>query len=306
MTELSFAIIIPTYNEAADIRPTLDAAIAVRSPNKEIIVVDDASTDNTPEIVNCYANQGVRLICQPVNRGVAAARNTGLRATRAEIVVILNADVLLWPDFLERLIPHYESGADFVVVEAKVINTADLYARYVQAYHDVHYTADPAEGKVDWSEGWSCRREIAMAVGGFPEEFPGASGEDAIFVDRLVKHRYRRVYDPNIVVTHFVPNTLRGFWKQRYGRGCGTAYRRFGYEKAPLHLWPMLRSWLGLLLWLATGVLPIRESARLSSASSRGWRDFPGMAWALSLDLLGQQMGYWQSYRKILREFARR
>ncbi len=305
MSDLHVAILIPTYNEAADIHGTLDAAVAVRGARKEIIVIDDASTDGTPDIALMYAARGVRLIRQPFNRGVAAARNVGLRATAADIVVILNADVLLPPDFIEQLAPHYRAGVDFVVVEARAINANDLYARYVQAYHEAHYAADPAEGKVDWSEGWSCRREIALAIGGFPEEFPGASGEDAIFVKRLVERGYRRVYDPDIVVTHYVPQTTRDFWKQRYGRGRGTAYRRFGYEKAPLHLWPMIRSWLGFVLWWATLVLPLREAARLTKVSPLGWRDFPGMVWALWLDWLGQQVGYWQSYRKIVEVFAR-
>lgn len=304
MTDLRFAILIPTHDEAADIQRTLDAALAVRSSAKEIIVVDDASIDNTPQLVSSYEDRGARLIRHLINRGVAAARNTGLHWTAADVVIILNADVILPPDTIERLLPHYQVGADFVVVESVVANMSDLFARYVQSRHDLAYKSNPVQGNYDWSEGWSCRREIALAVGGFPEEFPGASGEDAIFVDRLVARRYHRVYDPNIVVTHYVPNTLRDFWKQRYGRGRGTAYRRFGYEKMPPRVWPMIRSWLGLLLWFASLVLPLREAAQLSAISPRGWHDFPGMLWALSIDLLGHQMGYWQSYQKIVRTSA--
>ncbi len=301
MSDLSFAILIPTHNEAADIRRTLEAAVAVRYTQKEILVIDDASTDSTAEIVGGYAERGVRLIRMAANRGVAAARNVGLRAADADIVIILNADVVLPPDFVERLAPHYQAGADFVVVEARAANMEDLFARFMQAIHDLMYKADPAEGKVDWSEGWSCRREVALAVGGFPEEFPGASGEDAIFVNRLLG-RYRRVYDPNIAVTHYVPHTLKDFWKQRLGRGRGAAYRRFGYEKVPPRLWPMLRAWAGMLLWLGTFVGPLWQAARLAQASPCGWRDWPGMVWALGLDAVGHQLGYWRGYRQIVEQ----
>ncbi len=301
MTEPTFCILIPAHNEAADIRRTLDAAIAVRYSHKEILVVDDQSNDATPEIVSEYAARGVKLIRMPANRGVAAARNIGLRATDADIVIILNADVILPPDIIERVLPLYQSGADFVVVESRAANREHLFARYVQACHDLAYKSNPVQGNYDWSEGWSCRREIALAVGGFPEEFPGASGEDAIFVNRLVEGGYRRVYDPAIVVTHFVPHTLNEFWKQRLGRGRGTAYRRFGYERVPPRLWPMLRAWTGALLWLSTIVLPLWQAARLARVSPRGWRDWPGMVWAIILDTAGHQLGYWRGYRQMAR-----
>ena len=292
-------MLIPTHNESADIRSTLAAAVAVRCARKEVIVIDDASTDNTIEIVNDCVNHGVRLIQMPINKGVAAARNVGLSSTRSDVVIVLNADVILPPDFIERLALHYEAGADFVVVESQAANANDLFARFAQAYHDLTYRSNSVQGKVDWSEGWSCRREAALAVGGFPEEFPGASGEDAIFVDRLLG-RYKRVYDPSIVVRHYVPHTLNEFWKQRLGRGRGIAYRRFGYEKVQPHLWPMLRAWLGALLWLGSIVLPLWQGAKLARYSPRGWRDWPGMVWSHVLDVLGHQLGYWRAYRTIV------
>ena len=303
---LSYAILIPVHNEAADICPTLEAALATRADHKEIIVVDDASTDNTPTIVAEYAERGVRLVQMPVNRGVAAARNVGLCSTQADIVIILNADVLLPVNLIERLDSIYQKGADFVVVESTVANPQDLFARYVQACHDLAYKSNPVQGNYDWSEGWSCRREAALAVGGFPEELPGASGEDAIFVEGLVKYGYKRVYSADIVVAHQVPHTLAEFWKQRLGRGRGVAYRRFGYEKVTPKLWPMLRAWMGTLLWLGTLILPTWKATQLTRFSPRGGRDWPGLLWAVALDSLGLMLGYWQGYRQIFKQTGAR
>ncbi len=300
MMEMRFAILIPTHNESADIRRTLDAAVGVRCLNKKIIVIDDKSADTTRDIVREYDDRGVQLIEMPVNRGVAAARNAGLCATDADVVIILNADVILPPDIIERLIPLYQAGADYVVIESLAANVHDLFGRYVQACHDLAYKANPVQGNYDWSEGWSCRREAALAVGGFPEELPGASGEDAIFVNRLVERKYRRVYAPDIVVTHQVPHTLTEFWKQRLGRGRGVAYRRFGYEKVEPRLWPMLRAWIGAGLYLGTFILPAWRAAQLARVSRRSWRDWPGMLWSVVLDTLGHQLGYWRGYRKIV------
>lgn len=163
------SIIIPTYNEEKDIRRTLDAVLALTYPEKEIIVVDD-SNDRTPEIVAEYEARGVRLIRRSDRRnGCCGARNLGMMEAKGEVVLLLNGDVVLTPDFLERIAPHYEAGEDFVVVESKVLNQASLYARYVGAMSDAQYAS---QDWLMWSEGFSCRRSAAIAVGLIPGDYP--------------------------------------------------------------------------------------------------------------------------------------
>ena len=82
---MKFSIIIPTYNEAADIAATLEALLGLDYGDKEIIVVDD-STDRTPEIVRRYVDRGVRLI-HPGGGGRCEARNLGIREAAGEVVV---------------------------------------------------------------------------------------------------------------------------------------------------------------------------------------------------------------------------
>lgn len=299
MSKFRFCILVPTYNESLDIARTLDAALLVEWPNIDILVVDDSSTDNTIEIVRKYTDKGVRLIEMKQNRGVASARNVGIQSTEADVVIVLNADVILPPEFIMSVASHYDAGADFVVVESIVANLDSVYGRYVQACHTLNYRSNPVQGNYDWSEGWSCRREVALAVGGFPEEFPGASGEDAIFVMRLIGAGYRRVYDPTIEVSHFVPHTLRDFWKQRLGRGKGIAFRRFGYEKVEPKLFPMLRAWLGWFIWQFSIIIPFWRAVRLAKVSSIGVQDLIGMYYCLIIDSLGHQMGYWKGYRQF-------
>ena len=98
---MKFSIIIPTYNEAGDIVATLEALLGLDYGDKEIIVVDD-STDQTPEIVRRYVDRGVRLI-HPGGGGRCEARNIGIREAAGEVVVVLNADVRLPADFLQRV-----------------------------------------------------------------------------------------------------------------------------------------------------------------------------------------------------------
>src|SRR6185295_9191732 len=90
----SFSILIPTYNEAADIGDTLDAIERQTLPASEVIVVDGGSTDGTLELLTSRATGSrILVIDEGRRRGVAAARNTGIDAATCEVVVLLNADV---------------------------------------------------------------------------------------------------------------------------------------------------------------------------------------------------------------------
>src|SRR5207249_1879402 len=93
----------------------------------------------------------MHLIVQPRNRGVAAARNVGARAATGDVIVFLNADVQLMPDFLTRVSCYYDEGADYVAVEAQVVNTDSVFGRFLEAQHQHFYGGDNAVG---WTEGF--------------------------------------------------------------------------------------------------------------------------------------------------------
>lgn len=290
------SVIVPTYNEAADIARTMDALVSLAYESLEVVVVDDASQDGTLDIVRSYQERipSLRILPQALNRGVAASRNVGLREAEGDIVVILNADVFPDPDFVEQILPHYHDGADYLLVNSKVANEG-LYPRYIQAQHE--YMLEE-HGDLEWSEGYSCRRKAALEVGGFPEEFPGASGEDAVFGDRM-RERFRRAADFSIVVPHVAPDSLTTFWSQRRGRGRGGAYRLHAFDKKPVRWGIALRSLLGT--WLLVGVVfpALVYVLRLIQYSPRGVLDTLPFLWVRSLEMLAVQAGYWRGCREI-------
>lgn len=223
---MRFSIIIPTYNEEKDIADTLEALVKLVHQDKEIIVVDD-STDSTPDIVLRYQNKGVRLIRPSKKEGRCGARNIGIQSADGDIVVIFNADVRPQPDFLNRLILHYENGADYVLVKAEVSNMDDLFARYTDAAGKHNYQGATW---IEWSEGFSCKREIAFKAGLFPVGFstPICAGEDGFFGTELRKIDAKKVIDESIVVCHVAPSEFKEYWQIRKGRGAGTPQiRRF-------------------------------------------------------------------------------
>jgi glycosyltransferase involved in cell wall biosynthesis len=94
------SILIPAYNAEKWIAYTLQSALAQTWPRKEIIVVNDGSTDRTPEIVQRFASKGV-IMCSTENRGLSAAQNQAFQLSRGDYIQWLDADDLLAPDKIE-------------------------------------------------------------------------------------------------------------------------------------------------------------------------------------------------------------
>lgn len=96
------SVVVPTFNRAHCLSRAVDSALDQTYPDLEVIVVDDGSTDNTPDLMgDRYGGAGpVRYVYQP-NRGVAAARNTGLQASRGQFIAFLDSDDIWHPWKLE-------------------------------------------------------------------------------------------------------------------------------------------------------------------------------------------------------------
>jgi len=99
-SDVTFSVIIPTYNRAGFIRKTIQSVLDQSFGNFEIIVVDDGSTDNTEELLQSIDDE--RLIYfRKTNEERAVARNTGAKRSRGTYVTFLDSDDLLYPEHLE-------------------------------------------------------------------------------------------------------------------------------------------------------------------------------------------------------------
>jgi glycosyltransferase involved in cell wall biosynthesis len=306
---MRFSIIIPTYNEERDIAATLEALLGLDYPDREIVVVDDSS-DRTPEIVGGYARQGVRLI-HPGGGGRCEARNLGIREASGEVVVLLNADVRLPADFLRRLAYHYQNGADYVLVDAKVANRQFLFPRYVHCVSEVFYgrAVDCNFANMDWTEGFSCRRETALKAGLFPTGFPVpiCAGEDGFFGRGLRRIGAKKVIDLSLEVAHVVPASFQEYWRNRQGRGAGSAQvHRF------LDCWPWWKIllWNGLktvktLVWLTTVAPALWICLQAVRHSDRGLKDLGPFFYAYAVEQLAALQGEWQATFAIMKLFVR-
>jgi len=110
---LKLSVLIPVYNEEPTIDDLLTAVLAVEI-DKEVIVVDDCSTDGTSARLAQWADK-VNLLCHPVNRGKGAAVRTALAAATGDAVVIQDADLEYDPQDYAALMAPIESGSAQVV-----------------------------------------------------------------------------------------------------------------------------------------------------------------------------------------------
>lgn len=107
------SVVVPLYNKRPHIARALDSVLSQTALPREVIVVDDGSTDGSADIVRKYASRGVRLLQQP-NQGVSAARNNGLKLATSEYVAFLDADDWWLPNHLcvvEDMIASYPTAS---------------------------------------------------------------------------------------------------------------------------------------------------------------------------------------------------
>jgi len=95
------SVVIPSFNQAAYVREAIQSVINQTYQNFEIIVVNDASPDDTAKIVNGYNDPRVLLITHEENKGLPAARNTGITASSGELIALLDSDDIFHPNKLE-------------------------------------------------------------------------------------------------------------------------------------------------------------------------------------------------------------
>ena len=108
------SILIPAYNAQPWIAETIRSALGQTWPNKEVIVVDDGSTDRTLRVAQQFEAKGVRVVTQP-NQGAAAARNTAFSFSQGDYIQWLDADDLLSPHKVAHQMekPHWRRTDEY-------------------------------------------------------------------------------------------------------------------------------------------------------------------------------------------------
>lgn len=144
----SVTLLIAAYNEAAVLREKLENSLQLDYPENlfEILVVSDGSTDNTDSIAREFESRGIRLLVQPVNKGKAAALNSGMQNITSDIVVLSDANVMYQHDGIQKLVRHF-ADENIGAVSGKVVllNEGLSYSDAENAYYSVEHNIQQLE-----------------------------------------------------------------------------------------------------------------------------------------------------------------
>lgn len=226
--ELRASVVIPAFNRRDLLERTLDGFLdqTVPAHHYEIIVVDDASVDDTGDYVQRRARSVSNLACirHPENKGQGAARNTGIRAARGAVVILNDNDITPARDYVEaHLRRHARHGAERVAVIGNLSFAegsirGSNFGRFCQSRYLGHRSRlhriglDYAQLPPQFFGGGiaSVRRADLLAVGLFDERIHHYGGEDEYVGYLLARSGVRIVFEAGArVVHHDTPSLTR-------------------------------------------------------------------------------------------------
>ncbi|MBU0712076.1 glycosyltransferase [bacterium] len=206
------SVIVPAYNAARTLTICIDSLLSLNCKNStlEIIIVDDASTDNTSEILKKYTPYRlVKVVRHTHNCALAAARNTGIKNASGEIIIFLDADMEVPPNFVEEHLKFYHNPqvmGVLSIIKAPVNQPRTKYQRYLYESKRgaVQYnSAAPLPFSVFLFNCTSVRKDALDKVGLFDGKITKYGGEDTEFAYRLwQKYPQGLYYAPHIKVIH--------------------------------------------------------------------------------------------------------
>ncbi len=231
-------MVIPAYNAAETIGRALDSVIAQTHPAREIIVVDDGSTDATAEVVRtAFASEPRVKVFTKENGGKSSALNFGYRNTDADIIVAIDGDTVLEPDAIEHLTqPFKDPRIGAVAGNVIVGNQLNLMTRfqaleYVTSQNLDRIAFEPFNAicVVPGAIG-AWRRKAVLEVGGYSDD---NLAEDADLTVRLALSGWRIVSRPEARALTEAPEALHAFLKQRFRWMFGMLQVAYKHKSAP-------------------------------------------------------------------------
>ncbi len=228
----SFSVVVPCHDGARYLVRVLDALVALTPAPVEIIVVDDASSDDSAEICARYP---VQLVSFPHKRGVASARNAGASRATGDVVVFIDADVVVPRDLIARLAAFFQSEQEIVAASALLdpdFSEGGFFSEFLnrRMHHGFSHLREGVTTLLT-----SCaavRRDAFDRVGGFDEAGTRAVNDEATLGWRLADLGLDAAILDDLLVQHLKVMTLgswcRKFWDE--GRQWVLLARRHRHE----------------------------------------------------------------------------
>ncbi len=222
-------IVIPAYNARKTIQKPLTSTLNQDMPahwSKNVIIVDDGSTDDTAMLCKSTFGEQVQIISHEHNRGRSASRNTGWRAGRGSYVIFLDADCeWLSTSSLYAHLKILESGAD-VSTGSIVSRDSSFWGAYqniLQSSREKDFSAGNLAAFT--SANFAIRRSVLEASGGFDEGYRHYGFEDRDFLLRLISLGAKISFCPEAAIIHSPDSSLRDICRKMMESGHKSAGR---------------------------------------------------------------------------------
>jgi GT2 family glycosyltransferase len=207
MSRLS--VIIPVRNDPTRLAKCLDALANSTFKDFEVIVADDASSDDTPGVAQAKHARLVRLARRS---GAAAARNAGAELAGGEILLFVDADVCVHPDTLDRAVRAFDDQSVHAVFGSYDLEPAEpnLLSQYKNLAHRFYHQNANGDVRTFWTGCGAIRRQDFNAFRFDDEQFKRPSIEDIELGARLSAAGRRIVIRPDMQATHLKRWSLLG------------------------------------------------------------------------------------------------
>ncbi|MGB6067203.1 MAG: mycofactocin biosynthesis glycosyltransferase MftF [Desulfomonilaceae bacterium] len=221
--EPSVSIVVAAYNRSDEIGSCIESLMSLNYPRLkyEVIVVDDASEDDTCSVVSRY---DVKLIRLDRNQGQSAARNAGVTEARGEIIAFIDSDCIAEPGWLRELVPYFQDSRNALVGGYVATYYRDsVLDRYEEVKSPLNMGRDTLIGTGEESDFYvpTCnmlvRRDVFLRAGGLNESL--RVGEDVDFCWKLKEKGCRLVYAPYGTVRHKHRSRFSDAFKRRFDYG---------------------------------------------------------------------------------------
>ncbi len=194
--EVSF--IIPMFNRQDSISTTLDSVIRQTCTNWEAIIVDDASTDSSVDVVNnyikTYPGYALTLITLEQNSGIGAVRNVGVKHARGEYIVLLDSDDSVAPTYLQRLLGTAENHPEAAWIAPLTVQYGDVN----RMFGFTPFNLETLAHKNLFNITNLLRRNVYNTLGGFREDMREGFVDWEFWV-RAARHGFRPVQLPEVL-----------------------------------------------------------------------------------------------------------
>jgi len=232
------SVVVATYNRKALLDTCIQSLLSQNYPNLEVLVVNDGSSDGTVELLETYQKKDSRItFLTQQNKGIASARNSGIKKARGEIICFTDDDCIADRDWIKNLVKGFvDDSIGGVGGEVVGYKPTTLVERYV----DKNKLLDQSNfiNIFLLTANASFRKDVLERIKCFDENFYRMGGEDVDLGIKMLLARKALRYAPAAKVLHKHRSTLSGLMKQSSGYGRGYA---FLHKKYPLYFNPSRR-----------------------------------------------------------------